>query len=110
MKVKLKNTNNVINAEDLETIKVFLRFLQSEMALEKIDRVVGLALHGIGMAQATTSTNQTDEGKLVPPLKEAPSRLSLMAHRRRNVNGAFLTKIKLRQKCKSNFVGTDPIG
>lgn len=64
------------------------------------------------MAWHDTGDNfqQTDEGKLVPPLKEAPSRLSLMAHRRRNVNGAFLTKIKLRQKCKSNFVGTDPIG
>jgi len=35
VKVKLKNTDNLVPSNDLETIKIFLKFLQSEMALEK---------------------------------------------------------------------------
>ncbi len=58
MKVKLKNTNNVINAEDLETIKVFLRFLQSEMALEK---PITIFLSNSRKGEMTTGVRKNDE-------------------------------------------------
>ena len=58
MKVKIKNTDNIISEDDLETIKVFLKFLQSEMKLEK---PITIVLSNQRKGEMTTGVRKNDE-------------------------------------------------
>ncbi len=58
MKVKIKNIDNIISADDLETIKVFLKFLQSEMKLEK---PITIVLSNQRKGEMTTGVRKNDE-------------------------------------------------
>ena len=58
MKVKLKNTGNHLKEDDLETIKIFLKFLQSEMELEK---PITIVLSNQREGEMTTGVRKNDE-------------------------------------------------
>ena len=58
VKVKIKNTDNIISEDDLETIKVFLKFLQSEMKLEK---PITIVLSNQRKGEMTTGVRKNDE-------------------------------------------------
>lgn len=58
VKVKIKNIDNIISADDLETIKVFLKFLQSEMKLEK---PITIVLSNQRKGEMTTGVRKNDE-------------------------------------------------
>jgi hypothetical protein len=58
VKVKLKNTDNLVPSNDLETIKIFLKFLQSEMALEK---PITIVLSNQRKGEMTTGVRKNDE-------------------------------------------------
>lgn len=58
VKVKIKNIDNIISEDDLETIKVFLKFLQSEMKLEK---PITIVLSNQRKGEMTTGVRKNDE-------------------------------------------------
>ena len=58
MKVKLKNKENLLKTEDLETIKIFLKFLQSEMELEN---PITIVLSNQREGEMTTGLRRNDE-------------------------------------------------